>query len=77
MAVTKWIKREVDLLLAPAVSSSIQEVSFDEMWHFANKKKKNYGSGRQWSAFKIPPLAGVSEIILLQYSESFSKSLST
>jgi len=76
VAVMKWVKREADLLPDPVVSSSIQEVSFDEMWHFVNKKKKSYGSGGQWSAFEIPPSAGVSGIVLLQHSESFSKSSS-
>ena len=40
VAVMKWIKREADLLPDPIVSSYIQEVSFDEMWYFVNKKEK-------------------------------------
>lgn len=43
VAVMKWIKREADRLADPSVSSSIQEVSFDEMWHFVNKKRKVMG----------------------------------
>ena len=74
VAVMKWVKRESDRLPDPPVTSCIQEVSFDEMWHFVNKKKRNYGSGGQWSAFEIKPSAGVSGIVLLQHSESFSKS---
>jgi hypothetical protein len=73
----KWIKREADRLPEPDVSSSIQEVQFDEMWHFVNKKKKNYGSGGQWSAFEIAPSAGVSGIVLLRHSDNFSKNLNT
>ena len=40
VAVMKWIKREADLLPDPTFSSSIQEVSFDEMCHFVNKKRE-------------------------------------
>jgi len=77
VAVMKWVRREADRLPDPDIALSIQEVSFDEMWHFVNKKKKNYGFGGLWSAFEIPPSAGVSEIVLLQHSENSSKSSST
>ena len=76
VAVMKWVRREADRLPDPDIESSIQEVSFDEMWHFVNKKKKNYGFGGLWSAFEIPPSAGVSGIVLLQHSENSSKSSS-
>jgi transposase len=76
VAVMKWVKRESDRLPDPPVSSCIQEVSFDGMCHFVNKKKKNCGSVGQWSAFEIPLSAGVSGIVLLQHLESFSKSSS-
>jgi transposase len=76
-AVMKWIKHEADRLPDPDISSSIKEVSFDEMWHFLNKKKEKFGSGGQWSVFEIKPLDGLSGLVLLQHSESFSKNLST
>jgi transposase len=77
VAVMKLIKREADRLPDPDVSASIQEVSFDEMWHFVNKKKKNYGSGGQWSAFEISLSVGVSGIVLLRHSDNFSKNSNT
>jgi transposase len=77
VAVMKLIKREADKLPDPVIDSSIKEVSFDEMWHFVEQKKTSYGSGGQWSAVEIKPLDGVSAIVLLKHSESFTKILST
>ena len=77
VAVMKWIKREADRLPDPDIPLSIQEVSFDEMWHFLNEKKEKFGFGGQWSAFEIKPLDGLSGLVLLRHSESFSKDLST
>jgi transposase-like protein len=77
VAVMKWIKREASQLPEPEISESIVSVSFDEMWHFVNKKKRSYGSGGRWSAFSIEPSAGVSGIVLLKHSGSSSKNLNT
>jgi transposase-like protein len=77
VAVMKWIKHEADRLPDPEISPSILEVSFDEMWHFVNKKNKNCGYGGQWSAFEIAQSVGVSGFVLLQHSEDSSKSSST
>jgi hypothetical protein len=77
VAVMKWMKREATRLPDPDISSSIQEVSFDEMWHFLNKKKEKFGSGGRWTGFEIKPLDGLSGLVLLRHSESFSKDLST
>jgi len=35
-----WIRREAEGLPAPEVASSIQEIEFDEMWHFLQSKKQ-------------------------------------
>jgi transposase len=35
VAVMKLIKREANKMPDPVINSSIKEVSFDEMWHFA------------------------------------------
>jgi transposase len=74
VAVMKWIKCEAEKLPEPEIDASIQEVSFDEMWHFVDEKKRKYGFGGQWSAFEIKPLDGLSGLVLLRRSKSFSKS---
>jgi len=77
VGVMKLIKRTADSLPEPEIGSSIKEVSFDEMWHFVEQKKTNYGSGGRWSALEIGQSDGVSGIVLLKHSELFIKNLST
>jgi transposase len=76
VAVMKLIKREADRMPDPEIDSSIKEVSFDEMWHFVERKKTSYGFGGQWSAVEIGQSAGVLGIVLLKHSENFIKDLS-
>jgi transposase len=76
VAVMKLIKREADKMPEPEIDLSIKEVSFDEMWHFVERKKKNYGSGGQWSAVEIGQSDGVLGIVLLKHSEISTKNLS-
>jgi transposase-like protein len=40
VAIMKLIKRTASKLPDPVVSSSIKEISFDEMWHFLLEKKQ-------------------------------------
>jgi transposase len=76
VAVMKLIKREADKIPEPEIDSSIKKVSFDEMWHFIERKKTSYGSGGQWSAIEIGLSDGVLGIVLLKHSEISTKSLS-
>ncbi|MFT4030936.1 MAG: hypothetical protein QM669_00800 [Siphonobacter sp.] len=59
----------------PDIGDTIQEIEFDEMWHFVNEKKKSYGSGGQWIGFQTKPWAGVSAIVLPRHSEDSLKGL--
>ena len=76
VAVMKLIKREADKMPEPQIDSSIKEVSFDDMWHFVEQKKTNYGSGGRWSAVEIGQSAGVSGIVLVKHSAIFTENLS-
>ena len=76
VAVMKLIKREADRLPDPEIDSSIKEVSFDEMWHFVERKKTSYGSGGLWSAVEIGQSDGVLGIVLLKHSEISTENLS-
>ena len=76
VAVMKLIRREAEKMSEPEICGSIREVSFDEMWHFVEQKKINYGSGEQWSALEIGQLGGASAIVLLKHSEPSTKNLS-
>ena len=75
VSVMKWVKDEANRSSHQQTLPSIREVSFDEMWHFVNRKKNKYGHGGQWSAFEIAPSAGVTGLILLRHFEDFYKPL--
>jgi len=49
----RWLKNFSKSLPDAEVSSSVSEVSFDEMWHFLGKKKENSGFGERLTGFEI------------------------
>ena len=67
VSVMRWVKNEVERSSHRQTLPSIKEVSFDEMWHYVNRKKNKYGHGGLWSAFEIAPSAGVAGLILLRH----------
>ena len=42
--VCNWVNKYADDLADPVVDSNISEIEIDEMWHFIDQKKTNYGS---------------------------------
>jgi len=42
--VYRWIRRYSESIEEPEVSAAIEEMEFDEMWHFIGSKKTNSGS---------------------------------
>ena len=67
-AVQKWLKREADLLAEPEIAATIQEMEFDEMWHFIGSKKTNSGSSRRWIVLHGELSPGFSAVVMLQPS---------
>ncbi len=55
-SVYKWIMLYARKLPKPKVPENLQEVEIDEMWHFIDSKKTNYGSGK--------PIVGSSKKLL-------------
>ena len=41
--VYRWIRQFGESLPEPTIADDIQEMEFDEMWHFIGKKKENIG----------------------------------
>ena len=76
-AVLKWIRKEGALINKPKVSSSIQEMEFDEMWHFIGSKKINYGSSKPWIVLQEKLSNGCSVVVALQRSENSMTKLAT
>ena len=74
-AVQKWLKREADLLGEPVIPATIEEMEFDEMWHFIGSKKTSSGSSRPWIVLHGELSPGFSAAVMLQpCSGSMTKS---
>ena len=67
-AVQKWLRREAGLLSEPAIPATIEEMEFDEMWHFIGSKKTSSGSSRPWIVLHGELSAGFSAVVMLQPS---------
>ncbi len=67
-AVQKWLKQEASILEEPQISAEIQEMEFDEMWHFVGSKKTKNGLSKPWIVLHGELLPGLSGIVILQSS---------
>ena len=72
VAVYKWIRNAAEQLPEPLVNANLKEVEFDEMWHFLQSKKTNFGSGKRWIVVAVEPLPGCSAIVMLPLSKNFT-----
>ena len=70
--VYKWIKAYGESIEEPEVSGAIEEMEFDEMWHFVGSKKTNFGSSKLLIVAHGKPLHGCSAIVILQLSDDFT-----
>lgn len=76
-AVLRWIRQEAAHIDYPEISSSIQEMEFDEMWHFIQSKKTKDGLSKPWIVLQGEPLPGLLAIVMLQPSKDFMIKSST
>jgi transposase len=76
-AVQKWLKREAALLGEPEIPATIQEMEFDEMWHFIGSKKTKSGSSRRWIVLHGELWPGLSAVVMLQPSSDSTRKSST
>ena len=68
-----WIKSAGQKMPDPIIENDIQDLEFDEMWHFIQSKKTKFGFGKHWTVAKGKPLPGLSVIVMLKHSEDFMK----
>ena len=68
----RWIVEAIDKTEEPHISSDVQEIEFDEVWHFLQKKVKNYGSSRRWIVAQGELLPGLQGVVMLQRSENYT-----
>ena len=65
MAVCKWIKAMGYELAEPEITAEIQELEFDEMWHFLKSKKTRNGSGKRWIVAQVEPSPGLLAVVIV------------
>ena len=71
--VFRWVREFGQSLPEPEVSGDIQQMEFDEMWHFIKSKKTNFGSSRLLTVAQGELWPGCSAIVILQPSNAFTK----
>jgi transposase len=66
--VYRWIRQTAEGLPEPPLPAEMQEVEFDEMWHFVGSKKRNAGSGKRWTVLRGELSPGLSVVVMLRRS---------
>ena len=61
-----WIRQAASSIDAPTIAPDIQEIEFDEMWHFIQSKKEQSGLLKPWIVVQGEPLPGYSVVVMLQ-----------
>ena len=62
----RWIRDEAAKFAEPTVSGAIEEMEFDEMWHFIGSKKTNCGSSKRWIVAHGELWPGLQVVVMLQ-----------
>ena len=71
--VYRWIKEYGEALPEPEVPGNIEQMEFDEMWHFIGSKQTKFGSSRPLTVVTGEPWPGYSAVVILQPSEDSTK----
>ena len=66
--VYRWVRAFGENLPEPEVPGDIQEMEFDEMWHFLVSKKENSGSSKPLTVVHGELWPGYSAVVILQPS---------
>ena len=66
--IMNWIKDYADGIEMSQIPGDIEEIEFDEMWHFIGKKKEKFGSGKPLIVGRGKLSATLSAIVILQHS---------
>jgi hypothetical protein len=64
-----WIHEASLLTEETSINSEIKEIEFDEMWHFINSKKENFGSSKLLTVAAGKLLHGFSAVVIAQRSD--------
>ena len=65
-----WIRDLAATTEEPVIANNMQEIDFDEMWHFIQSKKRNSGSSQLWIIVQGELVPGYSVVVMLQPSNA-------
>ena len=65
----RWIREAGINTDEPAIDGEITQIEFDEMWHFIQSKKENFGSSKPLTAAAGELLPGFSVVVIAQRSD--------
>ena len=65
----RWIREAGLNTEEPAINEEITQIEFDEMWHFIQSKKENFGSSKPLTAVAGELLPGFSVVVIAQPSD--------
>ena len=71
--VYRWIVEAGARLPEQEISGEIEEMEFDEMWHFIGSKKTSFGSSKPLTVAHGELWPGYSAIVILQRSDDSTK----
>ena len=66
--VYRWIREFGENLPEPEVPGKITQMEFDEMWHFIQSKKENFGSSKPLTVAHGELWPGYSAVVILKPS---------
>jgi transposase-like protein len=64
----RWIREAGLQSEEPAIDGEIKEIEFDEMWHFIESKKRNFGSSKPLTVAAGKLSHGFSAVVIAQRS---------
>src|SRR5215470_1134108 len=66
----RWIREAGLNMEEAAISEEITEIEFDEMWHFIESKKRNFGSSKPLNVVVGELSPGFSVVVIAQHLQS-------
>jgi len=64
----RWVRAFGESLPEPEVPGDIQQIEFDEMWHFLVSKKESFGLSKPLTVAQGELWPGCSAVVILQHS---------
>ena len=69
----RWIREAGLNTDEPTISGEIKQIEFDEMWHFIQSKKENFGSSKPLTAVVGELSPGFSVVVIAQHLGDFTR----